>query len=77
MMRLILMLNNFVFNNVNYLQKMGMAMGTRAAPSYSNIFMGKFEDQFVYKSRWYRFIRFWGRYIDDIFFIWTGTIESF
>ena len=76
MMRLILMLNNFVFNNVNYLQKMGTAMGTRAAPSYSNIFMGKFEDQFVYKSRWYRFIRFWGRYIDDIFFIWTGTIES-
>ena len=34
------MLNNFVFNNVNYLQKMGKAMGTRAAPSYSNIFMG-------------------------------------
>ena len=28
-MRLILMLNNFVFNNVNYLQKMGMAMGKR------------------------------------------------
>ena len=67
MMRLILMLNNFVIKNVSYLQKMGMAMGTRATPSYSNISMGKFEDQFVYKSRWHRFIRFWGRYIDDIF----------
>ena len=76
MMRLILMLNNFVFNNVNHLQKMRTAMGTRAAPSYSNIFMGNFEDQFVYKSRWYGFIRFWGRYIDYIFFIWTETTES-
>ena len=75
MMRLILMLNNFVFNNVNYLQKMGTATGTRTTPSYSNTFMGKFEDQFVYKSRWYIFIGFWGRYIDDIFFIWTRTIE--
>ena len=74
MMRLILMLNNFVFNNVNYLQKMGTAMGTRAAPSYSNIFMGKFEDQFVYKSRWHGFIRFWRRYIDDIF---LASLKSF
>ena len=73
-MRLIMMLNNFVFKNVSCLQKMGTAMGTRAAYSYSNIFMEKFEDQLVYKSRWYRFIRFWGRYIDDTFFIWTGTI---
>ena len=50
-MRPILMLNNYVFKNVNYLQKMGTAMGASAAPSYSNIFMGKFEEQFVYKSK--------------------------
>ena len=46
LMRLVLILNNFVFNNVNYLQKMGVAMGTRSAPSFSNIFMGKFDGGF-------------------------------
>ena len=44
MMILILMLNNFVFNSVNSLQKIGTALVTRAAPSYCNNFMGKFED---------------------------------
>ena len=48
LMRLILVLNNFVFNNVNYIQRMGTAMGTRSAPSFSNIFMGDFEQTFVY-----------------------------
>ena len=36
-------LNNFVFNDKNYLQVKGCAMGTISAPSYANIFMGKFE----------------------------------
>ena len=36
---------NFSFNNEHYLQKHGTAMGTRMAPSYANLFMGKFEQQ--------------------------------
>ena len=40
---LILTLNNFVFNGIHYLQKIGCAMGTKCAPNYANIFMGKFE----------------------------------
>ena len=43
LMKLVLILNNFVFNRVNYLQKMGVAMGTRSAPNFSNVFMGYFE----------------------------------
>ena len=43
LMKLVLILNNFVFNGVNYLQKMGVAMGTRSAPNFSNVFMGYFE----------------------------------
>ena len=39
-LKLILTLNNFVFNDINYLQKKGYAMGTKCAPSYANIFMG-------------------------------------
>ena len=39
---LILTLNNFVFNCINYLQTNGCAMGTKCAPSYANLFMGIF-----------------------------------
>ena len=46
-LKLILTLNNFVFNGINYLQKKGCAMGTKCAPSYANIFMGWFEEKFI------------------------------
>ena len=71
LMKLVLILNNFVFNGVNYLQKKGTAMGTRAAASFANVFMGYFENRFVYQSRWFkRFIKSWWRYIDDYIYIW-------
>ena len=35
--------NHFQFNGDNYLQTMGCAMGTKMAPSYASLFMGKFE----------------------------------
>ena len=41
-LKLVLKLNNFVFNGIKYLQKKGSAMGTKCAPSYANIFMGWF-----------------------------------
>ena len=36
-------MSNFAFNSKHYLQKHGTAMGTRMAPSYANLFLGKFE----------------------------------
>ena len=51
-------------------------MGTNSAPSYANIFMGKFGETFIYP-----FItnlhKLYLRYIDDIFIIWTGTTQQF
>ena len=41
---LILTLNNFIFNSVNYIPKMGCAMGTVCAPSY----MAQFEEKHIY-----------------------------
>ena len=38
-LKLILTLDNFVINSINYLQKKGCALGTKCAPSYANIFM--------------------------------------
>ena len=73
LMKLVLILNNFVFNGVNYLQKKGTAMGTRAVPNFAIVFMGYFENRFVYQSRWFKgFIKSWWRYIDDIFMLWKG-----
>ena len=72
---LILTLNNFVFNSINYLQIMGCAMGTICAPAYANIFMEQFEKQHIYpyiKNKSILCLR----YIDDIFIIWTGTKQE-
>ena len=44
--QLILESNVFIFNGAYYLQVLGTAMGTQMAPSYANLFMGKFKQQF-------------------------------
>ena len=49
----VLKLNNFTFRDLNYIQIKGTAMGTRAAPNFANVCMGRFEDQFVYQAHWY------------------------
>ena len=72
---LILTLNNFVFNSINYLQIMGCAMGTICAPAYANIFMTQFEKQHIYlyiKNKSILYLQ----YIDNIFMIWTGTKQE-
>ncbi len=72
---LILNLNNFTFNDENYLQIKGCAMGSKCSSSYADIFMGKFENDKIYPlingktSCYYRFR-------DDIFMIWTAGEES-
>ena len=45
LLNLVLTLNNFIFNNEHFLQIKGCAMGTICAPSYANIFMGRFESR--------------------------------
>ena len=54
-------------------------MGTICAPSYSNIFIDHFERKFIY-SFIKTFSLIYLRFIDDIFFIWTGSktdLENF
>ena len=72
---LILTLNNFIFNGINYLQTKGCAMGTKCAPTYANIFMGKFEETHIYPKIIDK-TRIFLRYIDDIFFIWKGSEQQ-
>lgn len=71
---LILSFNNFKFQDKNYLQIRGTAMGTRMAPSYANLYMGLLEKSFLAKQELQPFT--WIRFIDDIFLIWQHGIES-
>ena len=51
-------------------------MGTKCAPSYANIFMGRFEEKFIFPLL--KNLRdFYLRFIDDIFLIWNGTKTEF
>ena len=74
-LNLILTLNNFKFNDENFLQINGASMGTKCSPNYANLFMGKFEETRILpllgnKSLYYC------RFIDDIFFIFNGTEDE-
>lgn len=53
-------------------------MGSPFAPNYANLFMGKFEMDFVYSSEniFNHSLKCWFRYIDDVFFIFSGTVEQ-
>ena len=74
LIRLVLENNHFQFNNDNYLQKLGTAMGSTMAPAYASLFMGKLEQDFL-KSRSLA-PSIWLRFLDDIFMVWDHSIES-
>jgi len=71
---MILTLNNFKFQDKNYKQIKGTAMGTRKAPSYANLFMGLLEENFLNSLSLKPLV--WLRFIDDIFIIWHHGKEQ-
>ena len=78
LLNLVLTTNNFDLDDKHYLQVGGIAMGTKLATSFANLFMGHFEEKFVYTYKLKPLI--WKRFIDDIFFIWTygqDELDSF
>ena len=74
LLNFILKCNCFAFCNLFYLQIQGVAMGTKMAPNFANIFMANFEEKHILqrpdKPYFYR------RYLDDIFIIWTDTTSK-
>ena len=74
LLKLVLTGNNFQFDNKHFLQIGGTAMGTKLAPSFANIFMGWFEEKYVYSYKTQPLI--WKRYIDDMFIIWQHGPNS-
>ncbi|CAJ0932264.1 unnamed protein product [Ranitomeya imitator] len=69
--------NYFMFQDTFYAQQQGTAMGANVAPPYAIAYMAAFESDFVYNHPLFMaHCRVWRRYIDDIFCVWDGPIES-
>ena len=70
--------NAFRFDNEYYRQITDTAMGTPMAPNYANLFMDSFEQNLLrdYSQKTGLSPLVWFRFIDDIFFIWTGNKDS-
>lgn len=75
---IVLNMNYFKYENSFYHQVKGTAMGSPFAPNYANLFMGKFEEDFVYSSKnsFLQCLKCYFRFIDDIFFVFKGTEEQ-
>ena len=67
LLELVLHSMNFTFNDQNYLQIGGTAMGTAVAPNYANLFIDRFETRAL--ANWHLKPILWLRFIDDIFMI--------
>lgn len=66
--------NDFQFNGQCFQQILGCAMGKRFAPALANLYLLEFDLKattgFSIKP-----LLFW-RYLDDVFFIWPGDVDS-
>ena len=67
LLRMILTMNNFTFNQEHYLQVHGTAMGTKMAPSFANLFLGIFEIDALSNAPFH--FHTWWRFLDDVFVI--------
>ena len=80
---LILKENIFQFNNKNFKQIQGTAMGTKMAPSYATLVMGYLEKQLYSRflkiygpSETEQFISTFKRFLDDCFLLWNKSNEA-
>ena len=69
--------NSFQFNNINYIQTLGTAMGTKMAPTYFTLTLAYLEEN-LYEIVGKKlsndikedFTKSWKRYLDDCFIFW-------
>ena len=64
--------NYFEYNNSVYHQTSGIAMGTNCAVSIANLYLATLLDPIISKHTPH--VKFFKRYIDDIFLIWQGSL---
>ncbi|CAJ0964738.1 unnamed protein product [Ranitomeya imitator] len=55
----------------------GTAMGSHAAPPYAKAYMIDFEESIIYRNSLFKDnVIIWKRYIDDVFCVWSGSVET-
>lgn len=70
--------NFFAFEGKKYSQIRGTAMGSSAAPSFANLFVGYMEECNIFTATAYSsHVKCWFRFIDDVFLIWDGDELGF
>lgn len=74
LLNIILNRNDFQFNDKTFLQTCGTAMGLSSAPHLANIFLIEFDD--LAMNYPIRKPLFYFRYLDDIFFIFDGSVDE-
>ncbi|CAJ0916561.1 unnamed protein product [Ranitomeya imitator] len=78
LLEFVLLHNVFVFGQGTYLQLHGTAMGACCAPSYANLFLGAWEREIFMSNPIPQtdLIQGWMRYINDVWFVWEGSIKD-
>lgn len=66
--------NDFQFNEETFLQICGTAMGKACSPQLADLYLEWFDEQARNGFHVKPFLYF--RYLDDVFMIWTGTVEQ-
>ena len=74
MLGLILKENYFQFSGKDYLQIHGMAMGSKMAVVFANVFMAKIEQAILRQNKEKPLV--WKRFIDNIFRLWDTKKEE-
>lgn len=75
LLELSLVRNDFEFNDKFYLQIHGTAMGKKFAPAFANLYMCFWEETAFPKCK--NLPLMYLRYLDDIFGVWTHSLEDF
>ena len=69
----VLKYNIFEFSDSLYIQRIGTAMGTRAAPNVADIFMSFIDEEIIRRSSQFGELLFYRRFLDDILIIFRGS----
>ena len=67
--------NFFTYENNIYILEQGIAMGSPLSSFLADIYMSYIEEK-IEKLNLFKFIKYWGRYVDDILVIWYGNEEN-
>lgn len=70
--------NFFMFDSTLYLQKVGASMGAKFSPSIANIYMGWWENKFLFSETnpLCQSIKWYGRYIDDLLLVAVADVTA-